>query len=54
MHQNDAATRQLVDDLDIFIIPSVNPDGSHYSFYDASFQRRTMTNYDASSGDATR
>ena len=44
-YRNDAATRQLVDDLDIFIIPSVNPDGGHYSFYDANFQRKNMTNY---------
>ena len=44
-YRNDAATKMLVDDLDIFIIPSVNPDGGHYSFYDRGFQRRNMTNY---------
>lgn len=44
-YQNDAKTRQLVDNLDIFIIPSVNPDGGHYSFYDYNFQRKNMTNY---------
>jgi len=38
-------TKQLVDNLDIFIIPSVNPDGGHYSFYDFNMQRRNMTNY---------
>ncbi|MGH8866513.1 MAG: M14 family zinc carboxypeptidase [Actinomycetes bacterium] len=44
-YRNDAATRRLVDDLDIFIIPSVNPDGGHFSFYDENFQRKNMTNY---------
>lgn len=44
-YRNDAATKKLVDGLDIFIIPSVNPDGSHYSFYDDNFQRKNMTNH---------
>ncbi|ACZ90798.1 M14 family zinc carboxypeptidase [Streptosporangium roseum] len=38
-------TRKLVDDLDIFIVPTVNPDGAHYSMYDYNFQRRNMTNH---------
>ena len=38
-------TRQLVDNLDIFILPSSNPDGSHYSIHNFNFQRRNMTNY---------
>ena len=41
----DPATRKLVDNLDIFILPSSNPDGSHYSIHNFSQQRRTMTNY---------
>ena len=41
----DPATTRLVDDLDIFIIPSINPDGSHYSFYDFNMQRRSMANH---------
>jgi hypothetical protein len=44
-YAHDGATKQLVDDLDIFLIPSANPDGSHYSFYDFNSQRRTMVNY---------
>lgn len=44
-YRNDAATKKLVDDLDIFIMPSVNPDGGHYSMYDYNFQRKNMTNY---------
>ena len=37
--------RSYVDNLDIFILPVVNPDGAHYSFYDNSVQRKNMTNY---------
>jgi hypothetical protein len=40
-----ATTRTLVDNLDIFILPSSNPDGSHYSMHNFNMQRRTMTNY---------
>ncbi len=40
----DKATRQLVDHLDIFILPSSNPDGSHYSMYNFASQRKTLTN----------
>jgi len=38
-------SKQLLNNLDIFIIPSVNPDGGHYSFYDYNFQRKNMVNY---------
>ncbi|MEU5720750.1 M14 family zinc carboxypeptidase [Micromonospora sp. NPDC047738] len=44
-YAKDPNTRKLVDDLDIFILPTVNPDGSHYSMYDYNMQRRNMTNY---------
>lgn len=44
-YSRDPATKRLVDGLDIFIVPTVNPDGAHYSFYDANFQRKNMTNY---------
>lgn len=40
----DKATRQLVDHLDIFILPSSNPDGAHYSMYNFASQRKTLTN----------
>lgn len=43
--KTDAETKKLLRDLDIFIIPSVNPDGGHYSMYDRNFQRRNMTNH---------
>jgi len=41
----DKTTRKLVDELDIFILPSSNPDGSHYSMHNFASQRRTMTNW---------
>jgi Zinc carboxypeptidase/Chitobiase/beta-hexosaminidase C-terminal domain len=41
----DARTRKLVDNLDIFILPSSNPDGAHYSMYNFNSQRKTMTNW---------
>jgi hypothetical protein len=41
----DPRTRELVDNLDIFILPSSNPDGSHYSRHNFSQQRRNMTNH---------
>ncbi|MFC0033085.1 M14 family zinc carboxypeptidase [Micromonospora chaiyaphumensis] len=42
---HDGRTKQLVNNLDIWIAPSVNPDGGHYSFYDFASQRRNMTNH---------
>jgi hypothetical protein len=44
-YATDPATRRLVDNLDIFILPSSNPDGSHYSIHNFASQRRNMTNY---------
>jgi hypothetical protein len=41
----DRQTRRLVDNLDIFILPVSNPDGSHYSFHNFNMQRRNMTNH---------
>ena len=41
----DKTTRKLVDELDIFILPSSNPDGAHYSMHNFAQQRRTMTNW---------
>ena len=41
----DKTTRQLVDELDIFILPSSNPDGAHYSMHNFNSQRKTMTNW---------
>jgi len=41
----DEDTRELVDNLDIFILPTVNPDGGIFSFYDYNMQRKNMTNH---------
>ncbi len=44
----DPETTSLVDNLDIFIIPTINADGAMYSMYDFTSQRRNMVNYCAS------
>jgi hypothetical protein len=49
----DPRTRRLVDNLDIFILPSSNPDGSHYSIHNFNSQRRNMTNYCVVGGQET-
>jgi hypothetical protein len=41
----DPHVRELVDNLDVFILPNVNPDGGHYSLYDFNSQRKNMPNY---------
>jgi Zinc carboxypeptidase/PA domain/Chitobiase/beta-hexosaminidase C-terminal domain len=43
-------TKQLLNNLDIWIAPSINPDGGHYSFYDFASQRRNMTRHCPVSG----
>lgn len=45
-----APTRDLVDNLEIWIAPSINPDGGHYSFFDYASQRRNMTRHCAKGG----
>ncbi len=44
-YAHDSETKKLLNNLDIFLIPMVNPDGANYSFYDFNMQRRNMTNY---------
>ena len=44
-YAHDGETKRLVNNLDIFIVPTVNPDGGHFSFYDFNFQRKTMLNH---------
>ena len=41
----DPATKELVDNLDIFILPTSNPDGGHFSRHNFTQQRRNMTNH---------
>lgn len=51
-YAQDADTKKLVNNLDIWIVPSVNPDGGHYSFYDFNSQRRNMTRHCPLTGNA--
>ena len=44
-YATDPTTKEYVDKLNIFILPSVNPDGGHYAFHDGSVQRKNMKNY---------
>ncbi|GGA92852.1 M14 family metallopeptidase [Ornithinibacillus halotolerans] len=44
-YYTDENTKALVDNLDIFIVPTVNPDGGHYSFFDYNMQRKNITNH---------
>ncbi|MFG1946395.1 M14 family metallopeptidase [Nonomuraea sp. NPDC048826] len=44
-YPRDPATRKLLERTDIFIVPTVNPDGANYSFYDFNAQRKNMTNH---------
>ncbi|HEX7746714.1 MAG TPA: M14 family metallopeptidase [Micromonosporaceae bacterium] len=49
---HDGQTKQLLNNLEIWIAPSVNPDGGHYSFYDFNSQRKNMTNHCPLTGSA--
>jgi hypothetical protein len=49
----DPNIKRLVDNLEIFILPSSNPDGSHYSMYDFASQRKNMTNHCVNGGKVT-
>jgi hypothetical protein len=44
-YATDPTTKEYVDNLNIFILPSVNPDGGHLSFFDRNSQRRNMKRY---------
>ncbi|WP_199515476.1 M14 family zinc carboxypeptidase [Nucisporomicrobium flavum] len=44
-YATDPATRALVDSVDVFVIPTVNPDGANYSFNDFNFQRKNLVNH---------
>ena len=44
-YATDPETKKIVDNTDIFLIGSNNPDGANYSFYNFASQRRNMTNH---------
>ena len=44
-YATDPATRELLDSVDVFVIPTVNPDGANYSFNDFNFQRKNLVNH---------
>jgi hypothetical protein len=44
-YAHSGRTKQLLNNLEVWIAPSINPDGAHYSFFDENFQRKNMTRY---------
>jgi zinc carboxypeptidase len=44
-YATDPATRALVDSADVFVVPTVNPDGANYSFNDYNFQRKNLVDH---------
>ncbi|MFI6229605.1 M14 family metallopeptidase [Micromonospora echinospora] len=44
-YKTDQETKKIVQDTDIFLILSNNPDGANYSFYNYASQRKNLTNH---------
>jgi hypothetical protein len=51
-YATDPGTKKLLDQVEVFILANVNPDGGHYSMYDFNAQRRNMTNHCAVTGNS--
>ena len=41
----DPETASLLEEVEIFVLPVVNPDGANYSFYDQNFQRKNLSDH---------
>jgi hypothetical protein len=44
-YATDPETRELLNSVEVFVIPTVNPDGANYSFNDYNFQRKNLVNH---------
>jgi hypothetical protein len=44
-YATDPGTHQLLNDVDVFVVPTTNPDGANYSFNDYNFQRKNMDDW---------
>ena len=51
-YATDPQTKELLDNVEVFISPNSNPDGAHYSMYDSSVQRKTLPNYCPTTGNS--
>ena len=51
-YATDPQTKELLDNVEVFISPNSNPDGAHYSMYDFNSQRKTLVNYCAVTGNS--
>jgi hypothetical protein len=49
-YATDPETKKLLDEVEVFVLPNVNPDGAHYSMYDFASQRKNLTNYCPATG----
>ncbi|MCK0112626.1 cell wall-binding repeat-containing protein [Ornithinimicrobium sp. F0845] len=44
-HATDEETARLLEEVEIFVLPVVNPDGANYSFNDYNFQRKNLSEH---------
>lgn len=44
-YKTNDAIKDIIDNVDVFLIPVNNPDGANYSFYNFASQRKNMTNH---------
>jgi hypothetical protein len=44
-YATDPGTRELLQSVDVFVLPTVNPDGANYTFNDYNFQRKNLVNH---------